>query len=100
MVGFCVSWMVTCSMQVAVLPEGSVVVHLTLVVPPVKTAGASLTGSEAPQLSPALAVPRSAGWSVRWQVFGSGGSVRSDGQKMTGLESSSTLTVATHSLNW
>src|SRR5438093_11606721 len=52
---------VTCCMAVAVLPAGSVAVHVTDVVPSGKMAGALYVTLTVPELSEAVAVPRPGG---------------------------------------
>ena len=56
--GFSLSTTVTLCVQVAVFPWMSVTVHVTVVVPTVKTDGASFVTDWTPQLSDVTGVPR------------------------------------------
>ena len=90
MVGFWLSVTVTFCVQVAVLPEPSVTVQVTTVVPPGKAAGALLVTLATVQLSEATGVPNETLLAV--QEPASGPVVIAAGQTMIGFWLSVTVT--------
>jgi hypothetical protein len=91
MVGASLSTTVTRCTQVAVLPEVSVAVQVTEVVPLGKTVGASLATLARPQLSAAVAVPKLTLAAEHWP--GSVLTVTSGGHEIVGGSVSLTVTV-------